>query len=467
MDNYKSIVRQIVKVGLPITIQSIVLSLVQLVDNLFIGHLSNATDVSAGINAVSNFNFILRTLIGGFVGGVGVYFAQASSTKNTNIEKQFFRTKFLWGIGLCLIILPFATIFLKDISKLWIASGPKQELAAGYAFDYGQYVIPTMIIDILVVIFASSYVQRKNTKLTMIVAIIAIIVNSSLNYPFMYLLNMGVKGSAIATSIARVVELIIWVVYIIITKPSFIGRIKYLFTINLKELFVVFPKASMWTLNAFLGSLAFTIQILFLSRISNDAGAALVLAGTVSQIIFALVGGYSQAIWIIISHEVTKNDSRYFKRVVDKLAISSIAFGLCAGILLSSTAPLIALIYPNYLDSTITSAKIMIFALGVATIYRIVAGVHMGALKSCGYAKSLVFMDSIYSWVVLVLLTLLLTQLKVDMDFGWIYFIVRIAELPKTIIIWMVFQKNWRKLKPIIQLDDKEKETSKVSNATS
>lgn len=206
---YKNILNKSYRIGLPIAIQTLILASVRLVDNLFVGHLENATHVSSGINAISNVSFILFTVISGFITGIGVFFTQASSNKNLEKQKEFFRIKIFITFILSFFLLSLAFIFLKQISKLWIANGPDQELAVNYAFDYGKYVIPTLAIDMFVLVFASSFIEVKKTKLTMFVAIIAIIINSSLNYPLMYTFHLGIEGSAIATMIARFAELLI------------------------------------------------------------------------------------------------------------------------------------------------------------------------------------------------------------------------------------------------------------------
>lgn len=450
MDSYKEILKKTYKFGLPIAIQAFILASVRLIDNLFVGHLDNAMHVSSGINAISNVSFICATLIAGFISGVGVYFSQASSLKDAEKQKVYFRIKLFLCVSLSMIFLTLTSIFLRDFSSLWIASGEGSELASDYAIDYGKYVIPTLALDMIVVVFASSFIEKKKTKLTMAIAIIAIIVNSSLNYPLMYTCKMGVEGSAIATMVARFVELIIWFVYILIKKPEFIGKIRYWFKVDFKVLKKILPRSAFWSINSLLTSLAFTLQILMLSRESISAGASMIIAGTIAQMVGAFVGGYTQAAGILISYEIVKKENKDFKNYVNKIAHLSFVIGLFSGLLLIALMPLIGHIYPKYNHATIYDSKIMVASIAASISFNMLFSVYSSTLKSAGYSKLLIIIDSLISWTFRVGLTLLLTQTNNGIELGYVYMIISSVSIFQFGASLLVFKIKGNNLKALV-----------------
>ena len=71
--------------------------------------------------------------------------------------------------------------------------------------------MPVILLGFIPYIFTAAYSttlrETGKTIEPMKAAIVAVIVNVVLNYVFIYMLEMGVRGAAIATTIARVLEL--------------------------------------------------------------------------------------------------------------------------------------------------------------------------------------------------------------------------------------------------------------------
>lgn len=450
--NRKSLFKGTLKLALPMALHSVLASSVQLVDNLYIGRMETAQNVANAMNAVNNITFILSTLITGFIAGIGVYFAQASGSENKNEQKTFFKIKIIWAILLSISFLTTAFIFLKPIASLWITNANAQEKheILNEVFNYGAIIIPTLLIDYLVICFSSSFKENKKNWITLSISISALVFNASLNYPFIYVLGLGVKGSAITTLMARVVELSLWIFYLQKKKPDFLPNLKEIFAIKFKKIFIVFKKAAWWSFNGFLGTLAFTLQIMFLSKVSTDAGASLNSAGVVAQLIYAFSGGYASAITILIMHKIGRGETHDIKWYTKTVSLQAFFVGITLGVTLSAIAPAMLIIYPNYSYYSHIQSMIMLWAISCMIPINLYLTAYFTVIKGYGYTKMLIIIDSLLAWVITVPLTILLTapylydQVNiVTLDYGIIYLLIAFTGMLKIPIVLTFF---WKKI---------------------
>ena len=439
--SYKSIVFSISKIAIPISIQMALISGLQLIDNFFIGNLKQATHVASGVNAINNISFIISSLIIGFISGIGVYMIHSSSSKNVEIKHNIFKVKLAWLLIFSISIIIPASIFIKQISMLWLSEN--NQMASNFANEYGQIIMPALFLGFVSIVFSSTLKEVQKIKITVIISVIAFTINSILNYVFMYVLNLGVKGAGIATIIARFIEVSIWFIYILIKKPEIIPKITEWHKITIHKIFFVFPKCFLWMVNQFLLSLVFTIQILVLSRISIESGASLSSAGAILQLIRAFVVGYAHAISIMIIFLIGKQkiinskSTRNLLIYIKKLSILSFLFGLIIGIMGASLSPLSFYIYPKYSYYTNINSIIMIISASLLMSINLLCDVPIAALKGMGVSKPLILFDALFGWFISLPIVLCLTYIQGGLlDFGWIYLIAGATNIFKPFLLF-------------------------------
>ena len=443
---FKEISNSMMKIAIPVSLQMVLIAGLQLIDNFFIGHLKNAEQVAAGVNAINNITFIISALVSGFIGGIGVYMIRSSVFKDHKIKHEIFRIKLIWMIILSSILVIPTLIMIRPIASLWVPLNSNQAL--NFANEYGQLVLLALVLGFLVIVFGDTLKEGQIIRITVYISLVAVAINSILNYLLMYVLDMGIRGAAIATIIARVVEIIIWISYFQIMKPNLIPKIRSWFHVPIKKLFIVFPKCFLWMLNQFLLSLSFTIQILILSRISIAAGASLNSAGAILQLFRAFIVGYAQAITIMvvyfigISKKLDPSQSQDFLKYFRKLAILSFSFGLSIGIICSALAPLIFLIYPNYSYNTNLNSLIMIIAASLSMSISLLCDVPIATLKGIGISKKLIGLDALFGWIVTLPVVISITYSGNELImYGWIYCIASATIILKPFPLFKVATK--------------------------
>ncbi len=198
-----SIGRLFLKLAIPAVLSQLINILYNLVDKMFIGHMSNnGAKALAGMGvtipvilAISAFAALVS------MGGAPKASIMIGRKQNDMAEKI---------VGTCtfmLLIISFALtgimlILGKDILLLFGASND----TIGYASDYMRiYCIGTVFIQLTLGL--NSFITAQGyTKISMINVSIGACLNVLLDYVFIYILNMGIKGAALATVISQAIS---------------------------------------------------------------------------------------------------------------------------------------------------------------------------------------------------------------------------------------------------------------------
>ncbi|WIV12511.1 MATE family efflux transporter [Proteiniborus sp. MB09-C3] len=100
----------------------------------------------------------------------------------------------------------------------------------GLGSDYLRIVGISYVFTAITFAFSSALRCIGKTLLTMLVSIVALLINALLNYMFIFghfgAPEMGVRGAALATLIARAVETVVLIIYVYIGKGTLAASIK-------------------------------------------------------------------------------------------------------------------------------------------------------------------------------------------------------------------------------------------------
>ncbi len=183
--------------SLPAIIGTTIISLYNIIDRIFIGQWVGA-DAIMGM-AITFPIMNLSSALGMLIGiGAAARISIALGEKNHERAEQIFGNSFLLLLIVAATYLTVFAIFLEDILVLFGAS----ERSLPYAYDFTLYLLPGMLIMNLCyslnnVIRATGYPRKA-----MFTLLIGAGLNILLAPLFIYYLDWGVKGAAIATDIS-------------------------------------------------------------------------------------------------------------------------------------------------------------------------------------------------------------------------------------------------------------------------
>ncbi len=226
------------KMTLPVSVSLLVNALYNIIDTIYVGQ-GVGMDALGGLAVV----FPIQMAIGaiGFMIGNGT--ASVVSRKLGSGEKL--EAEHTAGnailIGIIISVITVITVFI-FIKPLLFFVGSTNKIYS-YASEYLTYIlfgVPSILFSII----CNNIVRAEGkAKMVMFTMVLSALINIVLDPIFIFGLDMGVKGAAIATAIARTTAAVIYVIYFIRGKSSLdikpvdfkikFQRLKHIFTLGL------------------------------------------------------------------------------------------------------------------------------------------------------------------------------------------------------------------------------------------
>ena len=194
----------LLQLAIPSIIAQLVNLLYNIVDRIFIGRMVNGQLAMAGIGIVTPI-VVLITAFSALVGFGGAPVAAIKmGEKDNEGANKILSNSFTMCILIGLVLTIICYIFKKTIIYAFGASDATYQYAADYL---SIYLIGTVFVEI--VISMNSFINTQGfAKIGMITVIIGAALNIILDPIFIFGLNLGVKGAALATIISQFISAI-------------------------------------------------------------------------------------------------------------------------------------------------------------------------------------------------------------------------------------------------------------------
>lgn len=216
-----SVKKSILAQAIPLTLAQIVQLLYNIVDRIYIGHLPDIGEVAlTGVGVT----FPIMVLIAAFTSLLGTggtpLFSIARGNKNEKEAEAILGNAFLLLCIGAIILFTITYCFRKPILFLFGAS----EISYEYANQYLQIYLWGTAFSMLTTGLNGFINAQGFPKTGMATTLIGAIINIVLDPICIFVLDMGVKGAAMATVISQAIS-VIWVVYFL-TKGKAICKIR-------------------------------------------------------------------------------------------------------------------------------------------------------------------------------------------------------------------------------------------------
>lgn len=272
---------------IPAVLATMVTSIYILVDTIMIGNRIGA-DALAGLNIV--FPPIMILFGTGNLLGIGgsVLMSVALGRNEQNAQKKYFTTAVISGICIAFVYIFILIVFFDPVMRFLGAS----DVTIDYIKDYMKPVIPGIPFFIFSSMLQAFLRNDKAPKTAMAGSLCGGILNIVLDYIFMYPLEMGMFGAALASVIGLIVNVVVLCTHFFAgnnsLKISFKNLQAKLFSDVIKSGFPVFLTDISSSVLIFLFNIQLlkyygVIGITIYSIISNTSLTAISLFNGVSQ----------------------------------------------------------------------------------------------------------------------------------------------------------------------------------------
>lgn len=431
-------------ISIPIIIQNLISSSLNLVDNVMIGQLGETFIAATGL--ANQIYFIMTLILFGGNSGISIYIAQYWGKKETEKIKSVLSIGLIFAISVSFLFFIGGFVFPEQILGLM----SKDSEVVKYGSDYMKIVSLSYVITAIGFAFGFSSRSVGHPKLPMKASIISLGINTVLNYILIFghlgFEPMGIKGAAIATVIARVVEIIIILTGIYKTIPVLALSIKDFFKIRLDIAKQVGKTALPVIINEGFWSLGMTAYALVYARIGTEAVAAVMITNTVNNIFMVVGFGLGNASSVMLGNTLGAGE---ISKAIDynkKFLTLSIFVGVIVGVLIVILAPLIVTnlynLTPESYEITIATLKILAFFMAFKFYNTIMV---IGTLRSGGDTLYSMIMELTSVWLVGVPMALIGAFV-----FKWpVYLVVALVNIEEVVKVFLglprLISKKWAK----------------------
>ncbi len=442
----KKFYKSVSKIALPVLIQSLLTAIAQLVDNVMVSNLGDAPTAAVGTANQVFFVFMITTF--GVLSGGQIYIAQYYGAKENEKATTTFNISILFASLFGLIGFLFITYFPNTVLSFFLSENSSTG-AIKMANEYLSVVRFTYLIFGISTAFAIGYRAIAKTKVPMYVGFIAVITNTILNFILIYgfdfgfinIQALGIKGAAIATLIARIIELMLFIaVSIKINTPIKINLIK-LIKIDKGVLKQMIYKSIPLTINEFFWSFGQSTLVAIYSMKEDSTMAAYAIAYTFANLFFVVLGALGASVSILIGNSLGSDNIEKAKDNSYKLFGFSIIIGFICLILMFGSAFLIPVFFKNISGEITMQSKYILFVL--AFCFPIIMGTTscFFTLRAGGDTRSVLMMDSGFSWLVFIPAAFIARSV-LGLPMVVSYGIVQCLELVKLIIAYTLLKKE-------------------------
>lgn len=470
----KAFYRAVLVILLPLVVQQGITSFVNLLDTLMVGSLGEETLSAVGV--VNQILMVFNLTIFGGLSGVSIFGSQFAGKGDVDGMRQSFRAKMYFGLAVTalgiVVFRLFGDVFIGlfmqgEMNAQTNSALTAEELAARVAFasaqghDYLAIMLWGLLPFVLTQAYAGSMREMGKTVATMFGSVIAILTNLVLNFLLIYetremsVLGLtftmwgagwGVRGAAIATVIARVVEMVFVLGYAHLHQERYVFlkgafRNGYVPAALLKRIAIT---GSPLLLNEVLWSLGMAFINQCYSRRGMTALAALNITSTAWNLFCIIMFAMGNAVSIMVGQHLGRGDTRGARDTDTKLLFVTVVSHILLGGLLMLLAGAIPNLF-NVTEEARELAKKTLVIAGVSLPIHAFLHATYFTIRSGGKTVVTFLFDSVYTWCVPAVLAYCLSSFT-DANVVTMYFCIQFIDVVKLVIGLLMLRSDfWAK----------------------
>lgn len=393
--NKKNLFVTIIVLAFPAVLEMLFRTLLGFFDTLMIGRLISA----ASISSVGFVNTITYTIIFSFsafnIGAVALV-SRSFGEKNYKRLKKIASVNVTLNLCIGIVVSVLLFVFKTQIFLLF----DLEDSVRADALAYFSVVLIGFVPMFLSFSFSSYFRGIGDTKTPMYLTLISIVFNIVCNYFFItgawIFPQLGIRGAALATTLARFVQLFIYIALIYIKKSP--RRLDFKFQIDTEILRPLFEISYPGAIEQFLIQLGIFIVGIFISSLPTRDESAFRMVLQIEAFSFMPAAGLSMAASTLVGKSIGEKDLDKAIQVGMLTLASAIGAGAVFGtVFFMFAAPFLSIFTGEQavIDAGVSVLKIAAFTQPFLNTTMVLSGMLRGA----GDTKRLMAYSLIRMWV--------------------------------------------------------------------
>lgn len=403
--NDRDFLTKMLTITLPVLIQNFISSFLNLIDTVMVGKLGETEIAAVGI--ANQYFFFFNMFLIGLSAGCAVFISQFWGKKDIDNIRR------ILGIGLfsaVLVSLLFMVIGFFDPRKI-ISLFNNDRIVIDLGADYLRLVLISYLFTGITFVYHFSLRSIGKAAQPMLISVIALVCNAFLNYVFIFgkfgAPALGVKGAALATVIARVLETGILVAAVYLGKGVLAASFRELTDVTFefikKSYRTIFPVI----LNDICWGLGSVVYLAVYGRMGTQAVAAIQICNTVNNLFLVGIFGMSSAAAVMVGNSIGAGEEELGRDYARRFSILSVVAGIGLGLILAAASPLILNLF-NVSWEVRNTSQIILYIISVIFFIRVFDVILIvGILRGGGDAKQAFLIEGFTMWFIGVPLTIL------------------------------------------------------------
>ena len=395
----KNYYQSLIRLAVPVALQSLITFLVTFADNLMVNSLGDAA--VSGVYMGSQIQTLIQMFTSGIGGAILIISAQYWGKQDTRHIRCIVAIGLRVSILVGLVFTGVGLLFPEQIIHIFT---PDTDVIREGAI-YFRWVCLSYVFFCVTQALISAMRSVEVTRIGMWVSLASLFVNISLNYVLIFgkpgFPAMGVQGAAIATLLTRVTEAAVILLYVCLYDKRLGFRLPHLF-LHDSGLTHDFIK---YGLPLVAGEIVWSVNMMCNSKILGGYGASVITAAsvvnTLNTLAFITISGLSSAVGIITGKTIGAGKTELMKEYAYTTQILFLGVGLFSGALAALIAkPFIGL----YTGISAEAARQSLLFAHVMSVTIIGTGYQMpclfGLVKSGGDIHFVFRNDTIFVFLV-------------------------------------------------------------------
>lgn len=300
--DYRTFIKNVAVIAIPVALQNLLTTTGSMIDTMMIAPLGENTVGAVGLCA--QLASLIFSCYWGFVGGGMLFFAQYWGAKDDKGIDRAYETTLMFMMCVAAIFTCLGCFAPDFVMGIYTDKPVIREIGVSY-LKIACFAYPMQIFSM-----AMSALLRSTEKvrIPLFGGIASVATNIFFNWVFIYgklgAPEMGVRGAALATVIASVVNAAVIILLAKIQKYPYLFHFVHNLKLSREWMIVYLKKCFPIICNELLVGIGFTVNNIVLGRQTEEAIAALAVFRTFEGFVIAFFSGFSNAASVLVGKSV-------------------------------------------------------------------------------------------------------------------------------------------------------------------
>lgn len=440
MNDKKEFRETLLKIAVPVTLQSLLQSSFSVADQIMTGQLGSVS--IAGIGLAAKFASLFSVLVSAVAAAAGIMMAQYMGKEDEKEVGRSFYTNLLLALLAAVFFTGISFFLPEEMMGIYTKDELTRKVSAGYLRILAVSFVPMTVSTMLAALLRC----REAAILPLYSGILSAVLNTGLNYVLIFgkagFPALGTEGAALATLVSRVFDcLLVFLLYVWIRKKRH-WKLPFLIRLNgeRRRLYagILLPILAC----EFFWSLGENVYAAIYGHIGTKSCAAMTLTTPIQVLMIGALSGISQASGIMVGKSLGSGENEKAYRDSKRLML----YGLAGSVLLSVFLIVLSGPYVRIYqveDSVRNTARQILLAFALISpvkVQNMILG--GGIIRSGGRTDFVMVIDLIGTWLFGVPLGFL-AAFVLHFPIAQVYFLLSLEECVRLCISLAVFRKKW------------------------